>query len=106
MSDYNPEAIDLHDNSQLLREAVARIAHIEPNPSRRSPGAMVVEVRCPCCGELHGHGLTGGDALLGVALHRISEVCGSGYIFSPTISLYTAFETGRLVGLWLGEKRL
>lgn len=122
-------------------EAVAPIVRIDLNPNipRASNcgstiGNYSVTVCCPFCSEEHGHGMTRGDALLGVALHRgadscwpftelgrkglrkkrraeleeglaLREQCGGGYFITPTISLYAEFKDGRLVGLRLGEMR-
>lgn len=111
---------------------IAPIARISPNPS--FPGCYLLTVRCPFCGEEHGHGVGSGDLLPGVALHRavdkcpafgrldqkglrqkrrqqleegkaLHEQCGGCYSIPLTISLYGRFKDGLLAGLWLGEMR-
>lgn len=114
-------------------EAVAPIVRIAPNPSY--PGASILTIRCPFCREEHGHGITGGDKLLGVPLHNgadkcwpfdmdlgrkglrkqrrqqleeglaLRERCGGRYAIRQSIALFAEFKNGQLVGLRLGEMR-
>lgn len=49
---------------------IAPVIKISPSPS--FPGALLVLVRCPFCGEGHEHGVPEGQAISG--LHR-SEHC-------------------------------
>ncbi|WP_280554198.1 hypothetical protein [Halomonas sp. 25-S5] len=113
-------------------EAVAPIVRIAPNPSY--PGASILAIRCPFCREEHGHGITGGEKLLGVPLHRgahcneydtdlrrkglhqkrrqqleaglaLRERCGRRYAIRQSIALFAEFKSGQLVGLRLGEMR-
>lgn len=106
-------------------EAIARIVEIPEDY------LDLVLVRCPFCGEVHQHGVSRGEKLLGEPVHQGADCCtldgaylyrgrrrkqleegkalyvaaGGSYHVPLYISLYLRFRNGEPVGHRVGEVR-